>query len=197
MRVSALQCEYVGPCCARHVRVFALLASSFGHHVFHRQPAAVADAVMVNFRRSFISLLSLLVGLRVASDDYVVPIRNYPLGSSHDYLIRIRTCFSVRVLRLASLKRFICLFLLFVFRSFHRIIFALFLSPSLSPKRGSLNPFSAPEPLLTLNPSNFVPKNGFPVVTGLSRFSSPLPTTVCAFLFIAEIISVVASSTCP
>ena len=28
-----------------------------------------------------------------------------------------------------------------------------------------LNPFRAPEPLPILNPSNFVPKNGFPVVT--------------------------------
>ena len=33
-----------------------------------------------------------------------------------------------------------------------------------------LNPFRAPEPLLRLNPSNFVPKNGFPVVKGLSFF---------------------------
>ena len=36
-----------------------------------------------------------------------------------------------------------------------------------------LNPFRAPEPLSTLNPSNFVPKNGFPVVKGLR----PLPKT--------------------
>ena len=28
----------------------------------------------------------------------------------------------------------------------------------------ALDPFRAPEPLLILNPSNFVPKNGFPVV---------------------------------
>ena len=34
--------------------------------------------------------------------------------------------------------------------------------------RKSLNPFRAPEPLPILNPSNFVPKNGFPVVEGLS-----------------------------
>ena len=27
-----------------------------------------------------------------------------------------------------------------------------------------LSPFRAPEPLLILNPCNFVPKNGFPVV---------------------------------
>ena len=32
----------------------------------------------------------------------------------------------------------------------------------------SLNPFRAPEPLPILDPSNFVPKNGFPVVKGLS-----------------------------
>ena len=31
-----------------------------------------------------------------------------------------------------------------------------------------LNPCRAPEPLPILNPSNFVPKNGFPVVKGLS-----------------------------
>ena len=31
-----------------------------------------------------------------------------------------------------------------------------------------LNPFRAPGPLSILNPSNFVPKNGFPVVKGLS-----------------------------
>ena len=30
------------------------------------------------------------------------------------------------------------------------------------------NPFRAPEPLPILNPSNFVPKNGFPVVKGLT-----------------------------
>ena len=30
-----------------------------------------------------------------------------------------------------------------------------------------VNPFGAPEPLPILNPSNFVPKNGFPVVKGL------------------------------
>ena len=30
-------------------------------------------------------------------------------------------------------------------------------------KCGELNPFTAPEPLPILNPSNFVPKNGFPV----------------------------------
>ena len=32
---------------------------------------------------------------------------------------------------------------------------------------GILNPFRAPEPLPILNPSNFVPKNGFPVGKGL------------------------------
>ena len=31
-----------------------------------------------------------------------------------------------------------------------------------------VNPFGAPEPLPILNPSNIVPKNGFPVVKGLS-----------------------------
>ena len=30
-----------------------------------------------------------------------------------------------------------------------------------------LNPLRAPKPLPILNPSNFVPKNGFPVVKGL------------------------------
>ena len=29
-----------------------------------------------------------------------------------------------------------------------------------------INPFRAPESLSILNPSNFVPKNGFPVVKG-------------------------------
>ena len=33
--------------------------------------------------------------------------------------------------------------------------------------RIAFNPFRAPEPLPILNPSNFVPKNGFPVVKGL------------------------------
>ena len=32
-----------------------------------------------------------------------------------------------------------------------------------------LTPFRAPEPLPTLNPRNVVPKNGFPVVKGLTR----------------------------
>ena len=40
-------------------------------------------------------------------------------------------------------------------------------------KRGGsltrLNPFRAPEPLHILNPSIFVPKNGFPVVKGLTQ----------------------------
>ena len=31
----------------------------------------------------------------------------------------------------------------------------------------NVNPFRAPEPLPILNPSNFVPQNGFPVVKGL------------------------------
>ena len=37
---------------------------------------------------------------------------------------------------------------------------------------GTLNPFRAPEPLPILNPSNFVPKNGFPVVKGLRVLKS-------------------------
>ena len=37
-------------------------------------------------------------------------------------------------------------------------------------------PFRAPEPLPTLNPSNFVPKNGFPVVKGLIRRVHVLPS---------------------
>ena len=36
--------------------------------------------------------------------------------------------------------------------------------------RTALNPFRAPEPLPILNPSNFVPKNGFPVVKGLTKY---------------------------
>ena len=36
---------------------------------------------------------------------------------------------------------------------------------------GTLNLFRAPEPLPIPNPSSFVPKNGFPVVKGLSMFS--------------------------
>ena len=35
-----------------------------------------------------------------------------------------------------------------------------------------VNPFRAPEPLPILNPSNFVPKNGFPVVNGLRHVLS-------------------------
>ena len=34
-----------------------------------------------------------------------------------------------------------------------------------------VDPFRAPEPLPILNPSDFVPKNGFPVVKGLSSES--------------------------
>ena len=34
-------------------------------------------------------------------------------------------------------------------------------------RRFWVNPFRVPEPLPILNPSNFVPKNGFPVVKGL------------------------------
>ena len=33
-----------------------------------------------------------------------------------------------------------------------------------------LNPFRSPEPLSILNPSKFVPKNGFPAVKGLSYY---------------------------
>ena len=39
---------------------------------------------------------------------------------------------------------------------------------------GALNPFRAPEPLPILNPSNFVPKYGFPVVKGLNRVRGTL-----------------------
>ena len=35
-----------------------------------------------------------------------------------------------------------------------------------------MNPFRAPEPLPILNPSNAVPKNGFPVAKGLSRIGT-------------------------
>ena len=34
---------------------------------------------------------------------------------------------------------------------------------------GFVSPFRAPEPLPILNPSDFVPKNGFPVVKGLKK----------------------------
>ena len=34
-----------------------------------------------------------------------------------------------------------------------------------------VNPFRAPEPLPILNPSSFVPKNGFPVVKGLRSWA--------------------------
>ena len=44
---------------------------------------------------------------------------------------------------------------------------------SLNPQLGS---FRAPEPLPIQNPSNFVPKNGFPVVKGLSPLS---PQKLC------------------
>ena len=36
---------------------------------------------------------------------------------------------------------------------------------------GLINPFRAPEPLPILNPGNFVPKNGFPVLKGLIKES--------------------------
>ena len=42
-----------------------------------------------------------------------------------------------------------------------------------------INPFRAPKPLPILNPSNFVPKNGFPVVKGLNVGRRlPLATTI-------------------
>ena len=39
--------------------------------------------------------------------------------------------------------------------------------PYRSARGVGVNPFRAPEPLPILNPSNFVPKKGFPVVKGL------------------------------
>ena len=39
--------------------------------------------------------------------------------------------------------------------------------------RGGVDPLKAPEPLLILNPSNFVPKYGFPVVKGLISLLIP------------------------
>ena len=39
--------------------------------------------------------------------------------------------------------------------------------PGELPRDNAINPFRAPEPLPILNPRNFVPKNGFPVVKGL------------------------------
>ena len=45
--------------CARPVRVFAFLVSSFGHQLYHRQPAvAVADAITVNLHRPFSPLMT-------------------------------------------------------------------------------------------------------------------------------------------
>ena len=35
-----------------------------------------------------------------------------------------------------------------------------------------LDPFKAPEPLPILNPSNFDPKNGFPVEKGVNPFGA-------------------------
>ena len=40
-------------------------------------------------------------------------------------------------------------------------------------RRCWVNPFRAPEPLPMLNPSNFVPKNGFPVVKALRSPRTP------------------------
>ena len=43
-----------------------------------------------------------------------------------------------------------------------------------------LNPFRAPEPLHTLNPSHFVPQNGFPVAKGLnSQIEEPQKKKLC------------------
>ena len=47
---------------------------------------------------------------------------------------------------------------------------------------GLLNPFGAPEPLPILNPSNFVPKNGFPVVKGLTHLN-PKSSEIGIFFF--------------
>ena len=42
-------------------------------------------------------------------------------------------------------------------------------------RRTTLHPFRAPEPLPILNPSNFVPQNGFPVVKALgAQIEEPL-----------------------
>ena len=41
-----------------------------------------------------------------------------------------------------------------------------------SKQRKQLNPLIAPEPLPILNPSNFVPEDGFPVVKGLMLSSA-------------------------
>ena len=49
---------------------------------------------------------------------------------------------------------------------------------------GGVNPLRAPQPLPILNPSNFVPKNGFPVVKGLTSVLEPeksLPVDVPKF----------------
>ena len=47
--VSAQQYEQDHAACASPVRPFAFLALSFGHQLYHRQPA-VADVVIVHFR---------------------------------------------------------------------------------------------------------------------------------------------------
>ena len=37
-----------------------------------------------------------------------------------------------------------------------------------------VDPFRAPKPLTIINPSNFVPQNGFPVVKGLTQLPNNL-----------------------
>ena len=51
----------------------------------------------------------------------------------------------------------------------------IFFFPEVPLNLGELNPFRDPEPLPILNPSDFVPKNGFgfPVVKGLRDLSEP------------------------
>ena len=51
----------------------------------------------------------------------------------------------------------------------------LILIPSKWSLKRPLNPFGAPKPLPILNPSNFVPENGFPVVKGLTPLEAQNP----------------------
>ena len=62
---------------------------------------------------------------------------------------------------------------------FHPVV-AFGFPPRISFWEKPLNPFRAPEPHPTLNPSNFVPKKGFPVVKGLSsQIEEPQKNMLC------------------
>ena len=86
------------------------------------------------------------------------------IGFTNGKYLETRVLVGINPTARSQVVRFVCAIL------FHMFTIALSVQPSGTRVGESrFNPFRAPEHLPILNPSNVVPKNGFPVVKGLTE----------------------------